>query len=146
MKTIHKSIDIAASAEKVWEVLASDTQTKVWYAVFSEGTHADTDWQEGSKIIATDNTGEGLVGMIKESKPGEILSIEYYGWIKEGKEDTESKVAQMMKGAKEIYRLSEKGGATHLDISCDMDEGSYEMMSESWNKAVVMIKDLAEKV
>jgi len=34
-----------------------------------------------------------------------------------------------MKGAREIYKLSAKGGATHLTVEIDMTPDFFEMMS-----------------
>ena len=38
-------ISINAPREKVWEVLWNDTTYPAWTAVFSEGSHAVTDWK-----------------------------------------------------------------------------------------------------
>lgn len=51
MRTIEKSIKINAPKEKVWEVLVNNDLNQTWYAVFSEGTFAETDWKIGSKVI-----------------------------------------------------------------------------------------------
>lgn len=143
-KTIKKSIDISSTKEKVWDVLLNDNLTRIWYAEFSEGTHAETDWEIGSKAVFTDNSTKGIVGLIIENKPNEALSIEYTGVIEGGIEDYESDIAKEMKGAHETYLLSQKNGTTHLSISCDMPENCFEMMSLQWDKAILKIKELSE--
>jgi hypothetical protein len=144
MKTMKKSISIQASKEKVWDVLLNDKYTRIWYAEFSEGTHAETDWKEGSKVVFSDNTKSGLIGTIITNKANEMLSVEYHGVLENGKEEYGNAGAEAMKGFIETYRLSEKSGSTHLSIECDMGEDYFESMSASWEKALQKIKALAE--
>ena len=145
IKTIKKVIDINASKEKVWEVLLQDNFTRQWFAVFMEGTHAITDWQLDSKAIFMDGNGGGLVGTIVVNRPYEVISIEYTGIMVAGQEDYTSEEAKAVKGWRETYRLSEHEGHIRLSVTCDMSEDYFEMMSVAWDKAVVKIKELAEK-
>jgi uncharacterized protein YndB with AHSA1/START domain len=144
LETIKKSIEINASKEKVWDVLLNDKFTRIWYAAFSEGSHADTDWKVGSKALFTDNTRSGLVGKVLTNQPHEIISLEYEGLVNDGIEDYESDIAKFVKGGLETYRLSEKNGVTHVSISCDMGMDYFESMSEAWEKGLQKVKELAE--
>lgn len=144
MKVITKSIEIMAPKEKVWKVLLDDKCTRIWYAEFSEGTHAETDWQVGSKAVFTDNSNSGMVSKVIVNKPGEMLSIEHQGIVMDGKEDYESEMAKAIKGGREIYLLSGKNGITQLSIESDMAEEMFESMSLSWGKALQKIKELSE--
>ncbi|MBA3680918.1 MAG: SRPBCC domain-containing protein [Bacteroidetes bacterium] len=105
MKTIKKSIVIHASNQKVWNVLIKNEYNKQWFAEFSEGSHAQTDWQVGSKAIFTDTTGGGLIARITENKLNQLLSMEYIGIMVNGKEDYGSAEAKKYNGGKEIYVL-----------------------------------------
>lgn len=142
-ETIKKSITINAPKEKVWEVLINDEFTRIWYASFSEGTHAETDWQIGSKAVFTDNSKCGIVGRIIENKPNELISIEYMGVVMDGVEDYDSETANEVKGGVETYHLLENDGNTHLAISCDMGEKYFDTMSLEWDKALQKIKELS---
>lgn len=145
MKTIEKSILINASKEKLWDVLTLDQYTRDWYSVFSPGSYAFTDWKAGSKVLFLDQSNNGMAGKIAESIPGKSLVVEYTGVVYDGREDTDSAIAQQYKGGREIYRLSEQeNGATRLDIRSDMDENMFEMMSDKWEKAFERLKALAE--
>jgi uncharacterized protein YndB with AHSA1/START domain len=144
MKKIEKSIVINASKEKLWEVLTLDRYTRDWYSAFSPGSYAETDWKPGSKVLFLDQRKQGMAGKIVESIPGKSLIVEYTGVVLDGKEDLDSAEAQQYKGGQERYRLSEENGATRLDISSDMDENMFEMMSGKWEKAFERLKDLAE--
>lgn len=143
-KAIKKSIDIQASREKIWDVLLNDSYTRIWYAEFSEGTRAETDWKEGSQVTFTDNSKDGMLGKIVTHRPNELLSIEFQGMIANGQEDYESEGAKAVKDTRETYRLSEKEGSIELAIESDMGEEYFESMSAAWDKALLKIKDLAE--
>lgn len=143
-QTIKKSIRANAPKEKVWEVLLEDKFARIWYAAFSEGAHAVTDWQTGSKVTFTDNSGDGLIGRVLVNKPHEMVSVEYTGVLAEGKEDYDSQEAIGVKGGRETYLLLEKDGITRLSIECDMAAEMFELMSRSWDKALEKVKDLSE--
>jgi hypothetical protein len=144
IQTIKKSIDINAPKEKVWDVLFQDHFNRIWFAEFSPGTYADTDWHVGSKVIFTDNSGGGIIGKITVNNPHAILSIEYDGILVNGKEDFDSEGAKQMKGARETYELTQKDGITYLSIAGDIDLAYFDEMSLAWDRAMQKIKDLSE--
>jgi uncharacterized protein YndB with AHSA1/START domain len=141
---IKKQISLNSTREKVWEVLTADKFTRQWYAIFREGTYAETDWQEGSKALFKDGSGSGLIGTIVASKPAELIDIEYHGMLDKGVEDYDGPIAQSMKGGHEIYRLTPANGQTTLAVELDMPEEYYAMMSNQWDEALVKIKELSE--
>lgn len=144
MQTIHGSISINASKHKVWQVLQDDKYTRQWYAEFSAGTYAITDWQVGSKAIFTDDSKSGLIGRILIGRPAEELVIEYEGLLTKGEEVYDSAEAKAVKGGKEKYILTGNDAQTLLTIECDMDKSYYEFMSKAWQKALQKIKELSE--
>lgn len=146
MKTIRKEIKIAAPKENVWTVLLDDNFTADWYALFSEGTTAKSDWIEGHRIEFTDKSNNGIFGTIARKKPYEKLSFVYDGFVFNGVEDTESPMAKAYKGSEETYWLSEEDGQTVLSVSCDMDDSMYEEMSAKWEVALQRISELATAV
>ncbi|QMU29014.1 SRPBCC family protein [Adhaeribacter radiodurans] len=141
---IKKSIEIDAPKDKIWEILLQDQYNRIWFAEFSPGAFAETNWQEGSKVTFKDESGSGIIGTIVANQIGKLLSIEYHGIVKANIEDYESEEAQEVKGGREIYRLVEKNNATQLEIEVDMGEEMYEMMATAWDKALHKIKELAE--
>ena len=144
MKKIEKSVLIKASKEKVWEVLTLQKYTNDWYSLFSPGSHAVTDWKKGSKALFLDSTKCGMAAKVIESIPAKALILEFTGLVTEGKEDYESAEAKKYIGGRETYHLSDDNGYTKMDISSDMDEDMFEMMSEQWEKAFERVKELAE--
>src|SRR4051794_34232958 len=59
MKKEKFSINIKASAKKVWQVLWSDATYRQWTSAFSEGSYAVSDWKQGSKIQFLSPNGDG---------------------------------------------------------------------------------------
>lgn len=146
LEAIRKGIDISASKERVWQVLTDEAYTRRWYAEFSEGTYADTDWSLGSKAVFKDSKGSGLVAKIVANKPAELLSMQFQGMVIDGVEDCESDLAKALQAGHETYHLSGDDVSTRLSIECDSDPDSFEMMSASWDKALQRIKRLAESL
>lgn len=141
---IKKSIEINAPKEDVWKTLIEKERNTQWFAVFSEGTEVQTDWKVGSKATFADGSGSGIVGVVTDNNPGEMLAIEYSGMMRNGNEDFDSEEAKAVKGYREIYWLKEANGMTQLDIQSDMGADYFDEMSASWDKALAKIKELSE--
>jgi hypothetical protein len=146
MKTIHKTKQINATKDKVWNVLLEDEYNRIWMSEFMEGAHAKTDWIVGHKVRFLDNDNNGLIGRIITKQPYDAIEIEYDGAVKNGEDDLESEMAKAMKGSHENYYLSEENGVTTLKIESDMDENHIEMMSAAWDKALEKIDELSISV
>jgi hypothetical protein len=145
-KTIKKTILIRATPKKIWDVLFTDRTYRIWASEFAKDAYAETDWKAGSKAKFIDpSSNSGMIGRIAEVKPNEFLKIEYDGFIEKGKEDYESEGAREMKGGIESYTLSEKSNGVELAISCDMAEQWFDQINEAWDRALLKIKELAEK-
>jgi len=144
IKKIEESIAINASKQKVWQVLFEEKYIAIWYEAFGENISTKTDWQLGSIAVFTDSKGHGMIGKITSHIPNEQLVIEYTGLVLNGKEDFESDGAKAIKGSQETYILEPLDKGTMLSITCDMDDAYFEMMSDSWSKALEKIKHLSE--
>ncbi|WP_432486224.1 SRPBCC family protein [Kineococcus esterisolvens] len=143
-RPIEKEIDVDAPRERVWEVLTGEVTYRQWTAEFAEGSYAETDWQEGSSVRFLGPDGTGLVGRILASRRPELLDIEYTGVVGGGGDDTESKQARLWSGTHETYRLAEAGGGTLLAISAPMEDAYYDDMVGAWDRALAIVKELAE--
>ena len=145
LKTIVKSIDIDATAGKIWEVLFNEGYIKEWYTAFGDGIIANTDWKVGSKAEFKDTKGNGIFGRVVENDRDKYLAIEYDGIIVNGLEDFESEDAKTAKGARETYSIKPITKGSQLLVTCDMDDSMYDQMSACWENALKKIKSLAEQ-
>lgn len=144
MKRKEFKTTIHAPREKVWGVLWNDATYRQWTAPFMEGSRAETDWSEGSKVRFLGPDGNGMVSKIKTNDPYEFMSIEHLGIVKEGVEDTTSEEAKKWKGAMENYSLSSFDGKTELLVETDIAEKHLAEFQKIWLEAIEKIKELSE--
>jgi uncharacterized protein YndB with AHSA1/START domain len=150
MKKFLTSIFINAPKEKVWDTLFDKDTYKEWTKPFNATSRFEGDWSEGSKILflGTDENGNnegGMVSRILKNVPYEYLSIEHIGIIENALEDTTSERAKSWAPAFENYTLSEKDGGTKVNIDQDLDEQYSQLFGEMWEKALLKLKELAER-
>ncbi len=139
------NIAINASRRKVWQVLWDEATYRQWTAVFDEGSHAVTDWQEGSKVLFLGADGGGMVSRIAVNQPHETMSFQHLGVVKDGVEDTDSEETKAWAGATENYYLRPVDGQTELTVEMDINDEYRAMFEDIWPKALEKIKALAEE-
>jgi uncharacterized protein YndB with AHSA1/START domain len=139
MKTLKFSIEIDAPKNKVWEALWNDESYKKWTSVFSNSSHAVSDWQEGSKILFIDDNKDGLSAIIDKKIPNEQMTFRYLGEMKNGEE-----IINEWAGALEDYRVSEKNGSSELKVAMDVTDEYEGFFNETFTKALNIIKDISE--
>ena len=136
---------IDAPREKVWNILWGDDSYSKWTSVFAEGSRAETDWKEGSKVLFLDGKGQGMVSTIAANKPNEYMSFKHMGTVKDGVEDLDSKQTKEWAGALENYTLKTVNGKTELIVDMDMTEEFKEYFINTFPKALEKVKELAER-
>lgn len=135
---------INAAPEKIWNVLWNDDTYRKWTSAFAEGSYAETDWKEGSKVLFLDGNGRGMVSRIEKTKPYEYMSIEHLGEVNNGVEDTTSEKVKDWAGAHENYTLKKVNGKTELSVDMDINDEFKEMFAKIWPVALDNIKTLSE--
>ena len=60
--------NLSVKEEKVWNVLGNDTTYRQWTSPFGQGSYAETDWEEGSKVRFLGSDGSGMVSNIKKKR------------------------------------------------------------------------------
>lgn len=133
-----KSVRIRASLKDIWDiVLNPDNQ---WGLAFGDGTITETDWKEGSPIIWKDTEGNiGANGMVEVHQPEEYLQLHYY-------DDLEPKPEATLGDYYEKIRLVRDKEENILSIEIGKTEKcDIPMFEEIWDKAINIIKELAEK-
>lgn len=139
MKTLHFTININAPKEKVWNSLWEDANYRKWTAVFHEGSYAESDWEEGSKILFLGSNGDGMFSRIAKKMPNEQMVFEHLGEIKNGVEESTN-----WENARESYFLTEKDGGTELKVDLDSVGEFEQYFSDTFPKALQAIKEIAE--
>jgi hypothetical protein len=141
------TITINAPREKVWDILWSETTFPEWTAVFSEGSHAKSDWKKGSKVLFLDGKGDGMSSTIVETIPYECMIFRNDGVVRDGKEDKDpnNELNQEWAGSMEAYTLHEKNGKTEISLDIDIGEEHMEFFMDTVPKALKKLKELAEK-
>lgn len=142
MEKLTFTTHINAPRERVWQVLWDDASYRAWTAVFHEGSHALSDWQEGSKILFLGPDGSsGMTSRIVKLILNDTMIFEHLGEVHQGVEDFTKGWA----GAFEKYflRVAPDGGT---DLVTELDTtGEYaSYFQETFPKALAKVKELAE--
>jgi uncharacterized protein YndB with AHSA1/START domain len=137
---LHYTVDIDAPRERVWAVLWDDKTYRDWTSAFMEGSHAVSDWKEGSKIQFLDPSGNGMASIIEKKVPNERMTFRHIGEIKAGKEDP---APSSWANAREEYTLRDNGRGTTLTLDTDAADEHKEMFEKAFPKALQRLKELA---
>ena len=140
MKKLEFSIEIQAPKEKVWDALWTDENYRNWTSVFMEGSYAESDWQEGSKIHFLSPGQKGMFGIIEKLVPFEKMYFLHKGEIKEGKEQETT----YGDDAIERYDLSENNGVTTLTATMNAPEEYIGYFASTFPKALEKVKEISE--
>ncbi|MES2680814.1 MAG: SRPBCC domain-containing protein [Bacteroidota bacterium] len=141
LKTIvHKSIDIATSASKVWEALTDPALLKLWMA---DGEIAvSSDWKTGSDIVIKGNVNgkHEYRGTILEAKPGVLLR--YNSWTRISRLPDQPENYSVVE-----FRLSPVETGTRLELTHSnlIAEAAFEHSNFYWGIALEVIKSTLEK-
>lgn len=140
MTTLNFQSTINAPKEKVWETLWNDSTYRQWTSVFGEGSYAESDWNEGSRILFLAAQGGGMFSIIDKKIPNEQMTFRHLGEIKDGVEETKE-----WGNALESYHLRENNGSTELTVALDITPEFEEQFKEMFPKALALVKQIAEK-
>ncbi|MFZ6009490.1 MAG: SRPBCC domain-containing protein [Bacteroidota bacterium] len=143
MKKLNFSIKINSPRQKVWEVLWGDSTYRTWTSVFSEGSHAVTDWKEGSKVLFLNGQGDGMYSFIDRKVTPEVMSFKHIGDVIKGVEQPATYAQKGLEG-KETYYLKDAGPATELSVELDAPEDFAKYFEETFPKSLEKVKELAE--
>lgn len=144
MNRLQFSVDINAPRSHVWLALWSDTGYREWTSVFSPGSHAVSDWQEGSTIQFLDGQGQGMDSVIEKSVPNEFMSFKHLGEIKDGKVQPLDDRTREWSGGHENYTLIDRDGRTRVNVELEAPDEYTEMFSDMFPKALQRLKEVAE--
>ncbi len=138
------SVEIKAPKEKVWQVLWSNDSYKKWTSVFCEGSYAESDWEEGSRIRFLSPGGNGMYSTIVKKDEPRFISFRHDGEMKNGVEIPLDEKSREWAGATENYTLSEDNGTTELIVDMDLSESHEVYFDEHFPKGLAIVRLLAE--
>jgi len=140
MQKLQFSTRINAPKEKIWELLWSEEGYRKWTSVFSEGSYAESDWEEGSPIRFLSPSGDGMYSRIQRKVPNRVMIFEHEGEIRDGKETPTS-----WAGSTEGYFLEDAGEGTELKVELDTTEDAAAYFNTAFPKALEIVRELAEQ-
>lgn len=139
------TITIDAPREKVWDVLWQDASYREWTSAFSTGSHAVSEWKKGSKILFLDGEGRGMTSVISDLVPNEYMSFTHKGEVNNGVEDFSRAETHGWANAQEIYTLRNANGKTDLVVDLDITNEFADYFTNTFPKALAMLKEIAER-
>ncbi len=141
MPTLQFSSIIKASRQKVWDTLWKDETYRKWTAAFMEGSYAESDWKQGSKIRFLTPDGSGMFSTIQTLIPQTEMTFKHLGEIKNGVEEPKD-----WGEALESYQLADDaGGGTMLTVKLEAMGEMKAYFNEVFPKALAVLKQLAEE-
>lgn len=140
MTTMNFSVSINAPKEKVWDKLWSDASYRQWTSAFMEGSYAESDWKEGSKILFITPEGDGMFSVIEKNVPYEEMTFKHLGEVKKGVEEPKD-----WAGARERYELKETNGTTVVNVTLDATEDFQDYFNKTFPKALAILKQISEQ-
>lgn len=153
MQTLNFSILINAPREKVWDAMLSDVTYREWTAPFSPAGYSsrfEGSWERGSKIrflgvnAETGKEEGGMYSEIAENRPNEFISIKHIGEIKA--DGSEVPWPESTGDGFENYTLKETDSGTEVIIDViGIPEEYVQMMNDTWPKALLKLKEVAER-
>lgn len=141
MKKLQFTIEINAPKEKVWDALWIDKNYRAWTAAFHEGSHYESDLQEGSRIYFLGPDRNGMFGVVEKNIPYEKMHFLHKGEVKNGVEQEET----YGENAIEQYDLEENNGVISLTVSMNAPEEYIVYFTDVFPKALGKVKEITEK-
>ena len=141
MQKLEFSVDINATADKVWQILFEKDNNGVWLAALDEGTTFEGTWAEGSIMKFLDDKNNGMYNLVEKNVLHSELKMKHLGWIVDGQLNPmnwENSYVKYLLVANENGTLL-KGEINSLDEFVSFFESKYP-------KNFLNIKELAESV
>lgn len=145
MTTLRFAIRIAACPEKVWEALWSDAGYRYWTALFTDGSHAETDgWRQGSLVRFMAPGGMGMYSLVEQHEPNALMCFKHLGPVKEGANQPLDAESAVWTGAREQYRLAADGRHVELSVSLETTEEATGYFHDTFPAALARVRERAE--
>lgn len=144
MEILKYEILIAATPEKVWQVLWNPETYMQWTQYFSPGSSMHSDWTVNGKTVFLDANGEGMVSTITELDEFKSVTFKHLGMLQDGLEDLDSEEVKQWSGVLEKYELKDVNGQTILGVELETSKDHVELMNNGLKRGFEIVKQLAE--
>ncbi len=130
MERFQLTVQIAATPERVWEVLFAPESYPEWTAPFAQGSRYEGSFTEGTMIrfVADEHPDCALESLVETVRKPEFLSIRH----------------DFGQPAYENYTLRAVAEGVELVIEQDLSDEWGEQMKAVWPRALAEVKRLAE--
>lgn len=144
MEILKYEILIAATPQKVWQVLWNPETYMQWTQYFSLGSTMHSDWTVHGKTVFLDASGAGMVSTMSQLEEFKLVVFKHLGLVQGGIEDLDSDEVNKWRGALEKYWLEDLNGTTKLKVELETAQEYLEMMGAAFKKGFEQVKQLAE--
>ncbi len=86
----------------------------------------------------------GMIRLVKNSRPGEPLSLQNIGVVRHGVGDTENAAAWIWTPVRETYRLKGIAGGIQRRVAVEIPGDYRDFFEDTWSRNPSGIKGLAE--
>ncbi len=141
----EKSIEIAAPASAVWNVLTA--RTSEWSGLFGAKGPVESDWKPGSEVLWRNADGVVYVnGRVLASEPSKLLRFS----VRSTQREMQPVSGRAEDDITQTYALAEHGGRTTLSIAhgdfrnLAKGEEIYPAVVAGWDTLLAKFKELSE--
>lgn len=150
LRKISLQTIINVPPEIVWRVLVEKKPYEAWTKVFNETSTFVGNWEKGTEIhfigIGKNGQKEGIVSEVAENIPYQLLSVKHVGMYVGGK-PTRNAQTLGWGDVYENYHLKKlPDSKTEFQVELDIDADWYDMMLAGWQKALPLLKQVAEEL
>ena len=144
VETLVFEAEIAAPVEEIWHAMLGPESYPEWTKPFLEGCYFEGSWAQGERMHFLAPGGSGMVAVIAECRPYEVVSIRHIGYVMNGVEDTTSEDVRSWAPAHETYRFAEVAGGTKVTIEHEVLPSMEAYMRDVWPRALAALESLCE--
>ncbi|GAP68941.1 uncharacterized conserved protein YndB, AHSA1/START domain [Bacteroidales bacterium 6E] len=149
LPVLSYSIEIEASADKVFKTMLDDDQYRRWTTVFNPTSRFEGKWQKGEsiKFLGSDEQGNvgGMQSLVREFIPNRFISLQHIGEIQTGVNNENVQNTESWSGALENYWYFPSNKVTMVYVETDRFPGFDEYFNDTWPKALAILKKICEE-